>query len=70
MHTYVHPQIGVNAYGSHSFSMFMSKDFGDIFDTKHFIASLRDELQMIRDVPARFLSKVRKRKIVSLPLVS
>ena len=55
MHTYVHPQIGVNAYGSHSFSMFMSSDFGDIFDTKHFIASLRDELQIIKDVLAKFL---------------
>ena len=55
MHTYLHPIIGVNAYGIHSFSMFMSSDFGDIFDTKHFIASLRDELQIIKDVLAKFL---------------
>ena len=67
MHTYLHPQIGVNAYGIHTFSIFMSSDFGDTFDTKHFIACLRDELPIM---PVKFFSKVRKRKIVSLPLIS
>ena len=50
--------------------MFISSDFGDIFDTKHFIASLQIELRIIIDVLAKFLLKVRKRTIVSLPLIS
>lgn len=45
-------------------------DFGDIFDTKHFILSLRDELRIIRQVPDKFRSRVREGSIVSLPPVS
>ncbi|MCO5552649.1 hypothetical protein L7F22_006165 [Adiantum nelumboides] len=45
-------------------------DFGDIFDTKHFIASLRDELRIIREVPEKFRARMRKGSVVSLPPVS
>ncbi|KAI5077877.1 hypothetical protein GOP47_0007701 [Adiantum capillus-veneris] len=45
-------------------------DFGDIFDTKHFIASLRDELRIIRGIPEKFRARVRKDSIVTLPPVS
>lgn len=45
-------------------------DFGDIFDVKHFISSLRDELRIIKEVPDKFHERVRKRSIFSLPPVS
>ncbi|KAH7438515.1 hypothetical protein KP509_04G018300 [Ceratopteris richardii] len=45
-------------------------DFGDIFDTKHFIASLRDELRIIKEVPEKFRSRVKRGSILSLPPVS
>lgn len=45
-------------------------DFGDIFDTKHFITSLKDELRIINEVPEKFRARVRKGSVVSLPPVS
>lgn len=45
-------------------------DFGDIFDVKHFITSLRDELRIIKSPPEKFRMRVRKGLIVSLPPVS
>lgn len=45
-------------------------DFGDIFDIKHFIASLKDELRIIKFIPEKFQGRVRKGLVVSLPPVS
>lgn len=47
-----------------------ASDFGDIFDTKHFITSLKDELRIIKEVPEKFRARVRKGSVVSLPPVS
>lgn len=45
-------------------------DFGDIFDVKHFISSLRGEVRIVRGVPEKYHEKVRKGVIMSMAPVS
>lgn len=45
-------------------------DFGDIFDVKYFITSLRDELRIIKFIPEKFRLRVEKGLVVSLPPIS
>ena len=47
-----------------------ASDFGDIFDTNHFITSLRDEVRIIKEVPVKLQSDVRKGLVLSLPPIS
>jgi hypothetical protein len=35
-------------------------DFGDIFDTSYFIASLRSSVQIIRELPSSLLQKIQE----------
>lgn len=44
-------------------------DFGDIFDVKHFINSLRDELIIVKELPLKLQLKI-KRRLYSMPPVS
>lgn len=45
-------------------------DFKDIFDVKHFITSLRDEVRIVRSLPHKYHDKVSKGKVLSMPPVS
>lgn len=45
-------------------------DFGDIFDVKHFITSLRDEVRIVKELPQKYHQKVKKGAIMSMPPVS
>lgn len=45
-------------------------DFKDIFDVKHFIASLRDEVRIVKVLPQKYHEKVRKGEVLSMPPIS
>ncbi|PKA61820.1 Uncharacterized protein AXF42_Ash008652 [Apostasia shenzhenica] len=44
-------------------------DFGDIFDVRHFVDSLKDEVKIVKSLPRTFAEKVR-RGLRSMPPVS
>ncbi|KAH9295334.1 hypothetical protein KI387_038922 [Taxus chinensis] len=43
-------------------------EFGDIFDVKHFITSLRDEVRIIKELPKKFNRKARSIPFVMPPV--
>ncbi|XP_024518188.1 O-fucosyltransferase 34 [Selaginella moellendorffii] len=45
-------------------------DFGDIFDVDHFINSLRDEVRIIKQVPAKFAQRLQNQAVYTMPPVS
>ncbi|KAL9246366.1 hypothetical protein vseg_019910 [Gypsophila vaccaria] len=45
-----------------------TSDFGDIFDVKHFIRSLRDEVRIIRRLPKKFNRKYGSQQLVMQPI--
>ncbi|KAL6287676.1 hypothetical protein ACE6H2_012066 [Prunus campanulata] len=47
-------------------SFWAASEFQDIFDVDHFIASLRDEVRILKELPPR----VKKRAVYSLPPIS
>ncbi|KZV46863.1 hypothetical protein F511_08624 [Dorcoceras hygrometricum] len=47
-----------------------SSDFKDIFDVNHFITSLRDEVQILKELPSKLKSRVELGKFYELPPVS
>eukprot|EP00249_Psilotum_nudum_P022708 c28616_g1_i1 orf=1310-2860(+) len=45
-------------------------EFQDIFDVKHFIMSLRDEVRIVKEVPSKYQRRLRQGKVLSMPPVS
>lgn len=45
-------------------------DFGDIFDVKHFIMALQDEVRVVKEVPQKYRELISKGAFVSMPPVS
>ncbi|KAK8918348.1 hypothetical protein KSP39_PZI021634 [Platanthera zijinensis] len=45
-------------------------DFGDIFNVRHFINSLRDEVKIVKSLPYKFNAKVYGKGLLSIPPVS
>ena len=45
-------------------------EFQDIFDTEHFITSLRDEVRILRELPPRVKRRVELGKFHSMPPIS
>lgn len=43
-------------------------EFGDIFNTRHFITSLRDEVRIIKGLPKKFNRKARSKQFVMPPV--
>lgn len=43
-------------------------EFGDIFNTRHFITSLRDEVRIIKELPKKFSRKARSKRFVMPPI--
>ncbi|XP_023001047.1 O-fucosyltransferase 34-like [Cucurbita maxima] len=45
-------------------------EFQDIFDVDHFIASLRDEVRILKELPPRLKKRVEQGRIYSMPPIS
>ncbi|KAH7290848.1 hypothetical protein KP509_30G066400 [Ceratopteris richardii] len=45
-------------------------DFKDIFDVDHFIKSLQGEVKIVKELPHKYLDRIRKDEIFSMPPVS
>ena len=45
-------------------------EFKDIFDVDHFIASLRDEVRILKELPPRLKNRVQQGMVPSMPPVS
>lgn len=43
-------------------------EFGDIFNTRHFITSLRNEVRIIKELPKKFNRKARSKRFVMPPV--
>lgn len=48
----------------------MNSEFKDIFDVDHFIASLRDEVRILKELPPRLKTRVELGMLYSLPPIS
>lgn len=48
----------------------MNSEFKDIFDVDHFIASLRDEVRILKELPPRLKIRVEFGMFYSLPPIS
>ena len=45
-------------------------DFQDIFDVDHFIASFRDEVRILKELPPRLKMKVERGFLYTMPPIS